>query len=139
MGIIIGILVDLVKILYISARPDVLIERIPVDSEVQYLKYTPTWSIMFSSAEYVREKVLSDNISKGQNVRTVVLACERIGSFDYTAALCFSNLVKDLQKNEKEVVFLRLSDKLKSKLEELCDKHLLSFTSDTDLHNHLLG
>ncbi|XP_063916375.1 sodium-independent sulfate anion transporter-like isoform X2 [Zophobas morio] len=103
-GILVGVCVDIIFVLYGAARPKVLIEKMN-ENGANYVKVTPTAAILFPSAEFVREKIMK---SKETQVFTVVVFdCQRINRMDFTAAKCLSAFISDFKKVNKQVIFYR--------------------------------
>ncbi|KAL1497196.1 hypothetical protein ABEB36_008193 [Hypothenemus hampei] len=128
MGILIGILVEVCKLIYFTSRPKVLIETI--QETVPYLRVTFSSSIYFSSAEYGRQKILKHCFNSGQEIHRVLINCINILNLDYTAAKCFESLLKDLQKRGKTVAFLIPNDRIRKVLEVSCEAKLTVFKSE---------
>ncbi|KAJ8915023.1 hypothetical protein NQ315_015998 [Exocentrus adspersus] len=137
MGILIGILVDILKLLYVSARPKILVEKIPVEKDY-YIKVTPTTSILFSSAEYVREKIIFHNVEMGENCTTVVIDCHRIINMDFTSVKCLGDLIVDLTRSGKKVVLLSLRDDLVGTLQKVHHGKLATVQTQDDLEKYLI-
>ncbi|XP_049820326.1 sodium-independent sulfate anion transporter-like isoform X2 [Aethina tumida] len=120
-GILIGICVDIIMVLYSVARPKVIFEKLPISSEKEYLKITPTSSIFFPSAQYIRENIIKNNVEIGSNINMVVIDCHRINRLDFTAGKCLGDLVKDLKAKDKFVVFLLPSKSMEAIIKVTCD------------------
>lgn len=58
------------------------------------MKFTPTASILFPSAEFVREKMLGECAKIGSMQQNIVIDCDRIQAMDYTAAQVMNPLKK---------------------------------------------
>lgn len=106
-GILVGIVSDVLLILYYTARPKILIDTVSVDRCVSYIKITPSTSLHFPSAEYIRERIMKYDIEYGNESRVIVIDCSRVNKTDFTAAKCLGALVTDLHTAGKVVVFLK--------------------------------
>lgn len=73
---------DIIKLLYISARPKIVTERINTENDHWYYKITPTASIFFSATEFFREHVLK--AAKSEDVSIIVIDFNQILTVDYT-------------------------------------------------------
>ncbi|KAJ8959234.1 hypothetical protein NQ318_022497 [Aromia moschata] len=94
LGILTGILVEALKLLYIMARPKVLVEKKTIQSDKYYIKITPTSSVLFPAAEHVREKILSQIHELGESCQIVVINFHRVNKMDFTAAMVMlSNVI----------------------------------------------
>ncbi|CAG9767317.1 unnamed protein product [Ceutorhynchus assimilis] len=100
-GIIIGIGVNVLFILYDNARPKLYFERTIVGDHTVYI-IRPKGGLHFTSAEYLREQVLS----RCQQERSiVVIDGEFVRNIDGTIAIGFGNLLDELQLRNQSIVF----------------------------------
>lgn len=84
-GILIGVFIDVILLLYYSARPKVLIETASYEG-IEYTRITPTSAILYPSAEYIREMIMRTNIEDGKNHSVFVIDCSKMNRADFTAA-----------------------------------------------------
>lgn len=79
-GILVGLAVNIVFVLYVSARPSIEIEQ---DLLPQVFLVTPSRSLQYPAAEYIREKIMKEcNCSDS----TVVINGKYVKSIDTTVA-----------------------------------------------------
>ncbi|KAF5284362.1 hypothetical protein FQR65_LT13579 [Abscondita terminalis] len=100
-GILIGIASNLLFILYSSARPSIEIEREKLAQGDVFI-VTPSRSLQFPSAEYLREKVIQGCYYPKT---TVVLNGKYINNVDATVAKNFKVLADDLLLREQNIIF----------------------------------
>lgn len=100
-GILIGIASNLLFILYSSARPSIEIEREKLPQGDVFI-VTPSRSLQFPSAEYLREKVIQGCYYPKT---TVVLNGKYINNVDATVAKNFKVLADDLLLREQNIIF----------------------------------
>ncbi|XP_043275717.1 sodium-independent sulfate anion transporter-like isoform X2 [Venturia canescens] len=84
-GIMIGIGINLLFLLYASARPSLRVRKITSTNGCEYLAITPDRSISFPSVEYVRA-IISKQGTKQGNAVPVVIDSTHIQAADFTAA-----------------------------------------------------
>lgn len=84
-GILIGVAVNIVFVLYSSARPPISIERNKLPCGDAFI-VTPSRSLQYPSAEFVREKVIKDCdrfnstvIIDGKHIRSVDATVAKVG------------------------------------------------------------
>ncbi|KAK6624109.1 hypothetical protein RUM44_010967 [Polyplax serrata] len=115
MGIIVGIAVNLIFILYTSARPDVAKEEIVVlDQEILLIR--PKESISYPGAEYLRELVMKYSIGHPKNL--IAIDGSSVNTVDVTVAKNIKTLVDDLDKLQRDVVLWNWTETAK----EICTK-----------------
>lgn len=127
LGILIAIGVNLLFILYHSARPKVSLETIEVSfiqkyikkkrsyytlnlseqtsEEIKFLKLTPDRCLIFPSVEFVRNLVLK---SGTKTSLPVVIDCTYIYGADYTAAKVISSMIQDFKLRNQRIIFFNL-------------------------------
>ncbi|XP_074038266.1 sodium-independent sulfate anion transporter [Leptinotarsa decemlineata] len=144
-GILVGLMADILKVLYTSSRPRILVEKIDVNSLERHVKVAFGSAMPFYSAEYIRETVLKEVEMKGKNCRNVVIELGGIDAMEYTTALCICELIKDLNKNQKQVFLLNPRKNLSVTLKYINGNGLRiinsigelgSFTGDTSEDPH---
>ncbi|CAG9767314.1 unnamed protein product [Ceutorhynchus assimilis] len=129
-GILIGILMEVCKLLYFASRPKIIIKK--VEDKKPYLSITLSTSVFFSSAEYVREKVFQYSLDSGQNIQMVLIDCSRMLNIDFTAEKCFESLVNDLEKSGKSVAFLASGGRVAKSLESCSGNKIQIFKSEEE-------
>ncbi|XP_056640553.1 sodium-independent sulfate anion transporter isoform X2 [Diorhabda sublineata] len=97
-GILIGLAVNIVFVLYSSARPKIEIEEI---SPLYYLVKFKS-GLHYTSAEYLREYILSMCTSPNS---TVIIDGEYIGNIDATVAKSLNGLKDELQIRNQNIIF----------------------------------
>ncbi|KAJ9600808.1 hypothetical protein L9F63_001020 [Diploptera punctata] len=108
-GIVIGVAIDIVFLLYFNARPGVEVERTHVIIGIQYVMVTPNSGLLFPAVDFVREAVSKAGADK---VNVIVLNCRHVVHADFTAAQGIQSLLKDFKRQEKHVVFFNLSPRV---------------------------
>ncbi|XP_004521359.1 sodium-independent sulfate anion transporter [Ceratitis capitata] len=105
LGILSAIGVNLLFILYHSARPKVRLETLETKDGLKFLKLTPDRCLIFPSVEFVRNIVLKFG---NKTTLPVVIDCTYIYSADYTAAKVISSLLDDFNQRKQKLIFFNL-------------------------------
>ncbi|XP_020708385.2 sodium-independent sulfate anion transporter-like isoform X4 [Athalia rosae] len=103
-GMIIGIAVNLVLLLYFTARPGVLVVEEEAVHGVRVLLITPRQSLSFPAAEYLREEVIARCESKAENI-PVILDGRHVHRIDATVAKNLKFLQTDLESRKQTLIF----------------------------------
>lgn len=82
-GILIGVAVNLILLLYSTSRPSVSMERLEVDGN-DIMVITPNQSLIFSSADFFRYKV-TKMVLENEDAEFIVINGRFIQSIDVTA------------------------------------------------------
>ncbi|XP_014086185.2 sodium-independent sulfate anion transporter [Bactrocera oleae] len=104
-GILVAIGVNLLFILYHSARPKVRLETLETHDGIKFLQLTPDRCLIFPSVEFVRNLVLKFG---NKTTLPVVIDCTYIYGADYTAAKVISSLIEDFKQRNQKIIFYNL-------------------------------
>ncbi|XP_011150572.1 sodium-independent sulfate anion transporter isoform X2 [Harpegnathos saltator] len=102
-GMIAGIAVNLILLLYFAARPGLLIEERIVDG-LTVLFVSPKQSLSYPAAEYLRERVMSWCDKRPGNL-PVVVEGRHVLRIDATVAKNLTLLLTDLAARDQKLVF----------------------------------
>ncbi|XP_070172396.1 sodium-independent sulfate anion transporter isoform X4 [Polyergus mexicanus] len=102
-GMIAGIAVNLILLLYFAARPGLLIEERIVDG-LTVLFVSPKQSLSFPAAEYLRERIMSWCDKRLGNL-SVIVEGRHVLRIDATVAKNLALLVSDLAARDQKVIF----------------------------------
>jgi len=130
LGIAAGVAVQLLVILYHSARPpvEVDIKTVPRSGR-QYLSIMPRGRVLFPAVSYVRGLVGREAGLDTHRGLPVVVDCSHIESLDYTAAAQFKDLLADLHSRQQQVFWLRPSSEVAATLRPLAGELLVVITA----------
>jgi len=105
-GILVGVVVQIIFILYNSARPSVRVEIQQLSScGKTYLWTSPDRALYFPSINYIRN-VINKAASAGEGAGlAVVVDCSHISSTDFTAAKGFKAMISDFQSRGQPLIF----------------------------------
>ncbi|XP_043784678.1 sodium-independent sulfate anion transporter-like isoform X1 [Apis laboriosa] len=113
-GMIAGILVNLILLLYFAARPGLLIEERVVDGAT-ILFVSPKQSLSYPAAEYLRESVMSWCDTREGTI-PVVVEGRHVLRIDATVAKNLSLLLADLEARDQRLVFWNWCEEVKRTL-----------------------
>ncbi|XP_063703592.1 sodium-independent sulfate anion transporter-like [Culicoides brevitarsis] len=104
-GILLGIGVNVIFVLYHAARPKIHMEKRCTPKATKYLLITPDRCLIFPSVDYVRNLINKQGIK----LQTpVVIDCTHIYGADYTAAKAIEMLLQDFESRNQPIYFLNL-------------------------------
>ncbi|XP_036325364.1 sodium-independent sulfate anion transporter-like [Rhagoletis pomonella] len=126
-GILIAIGVNLLFILYHSARPKVRLETLETHDGIKFLKLTPDRCLIFPSVEFVRNLVLKFG---NKTTLPVVIDCTYIYGADYTAAKVISSLIEDFKQRNQKIIFYNLKSNVVQIFEGLNLNLVLCYNTD---------
>lgn len=104
-GILVGIGLNVLFILYHSARPKLGIEELQTGTGTKYLIITPDRCLIFPSVEYVRNLINKQGL---KSKMPVVIDCSHIYGADFTAAKVIETLIKDFNSRSQMIMFYNL-------------------------------
>lgn len=102
-GMLIGIGINLMFILYSSARPKVQVRNLTIETQ-DVLLVTPEQGLVFPAAEYIRSLVFSHCITTENSV-VVVVEGTNVHNVDSSVAKNMTMLVEDLDIREQRIIF----------------------------------
>ncbi|GFG36223.1 hypothetical protein Cfor_11304, partial [Coptotermes formosanus] len=104
-GILIGVGINLLFLLYPSARPTVHVEKSTTHSGVEYLQVTPSNSLYFPAVDFIRTSVGKAAVKQGSSQLPVIVDCRFILGADFTAAKGIAALIEDFNKRKQPIYF----------------------------------
>ncbi|XP_054702641.1 sodium-independent sulfate anion transporter isoform X3 [Grus americana] len=103
-GIVAGVLVSGVLLLYSIARPPIKV------LEGDVLLVQPQSSLHFPAIECLRDTVCNRALAAASPPRFVILDCSHISSIDYTVVVGLAELLQELRKRGLSLAFCSLQD-----------------------------
>ncbi|XP_011192479.2 sodium-independent sulfate anion transporter [Zeugodacus cucurbitae] len=131
LGILTAIGVNLLFILYHSARPKVRLETLETHDGLKFHKLTPDRCLIFPSVEFVRNLVLKCG---NKTTLPVVIDCTYIYGADYTAAKVISSLIDDFKRRNQKIIFYNLKPSVVQIFDGLNIQLTLCYNTDALTH-----
>lgn len=135
-GILIGIGLNLISILYHAARPKISMEILRSRGGIEYLLLTPDRCLIFPSVDYVSALVTKHSIKQGI---PVVIDCSHIYGADFTAAKVIEILTQDFSKRRQPLFFYNLKPSVVAVFEGVQPKDFVVYYSEHQLDELLLS
>ncbi|XP_065173234.1 sodium-independent sulfate anion transporter-like [Atheta coriaria] len=153
-GILVGVVVDLLLIVWFISKPKIKDEIVVMD-HISYLQLALVGSLTYISGESVREKThrvvkkchnvtVTDSGPNANNPEIkcllIVFDCNKLQRVDYSATKALGALMADFvetnrnSKEKVEIVFLDLNEKLRIKMESIIGNTLNCVNKD-NLHD----
>ncbi|XP_035424608.1 sodium-independent sulfate anion transporter isoform X3 [Cygnus atratus] len=105
-GIVAGVLVSGILLLYSIARPPLKV------SGQGMLLVQPGSSLHFPAIEHLRDVICSRALSAARSPCSIILDCHRISSIDYTVVVGLAELLQELRKHGISLAFCSLQDQV---------------------------
>ncbi|XP_044731461.1 sodium-independent sulfate anion transporter-like [Chrysoperla carnea] len=137
LGIVIGITINVIFLLYASARPSVRVEKMNSQSGYEYLCITPDRSLRFPSVEYVRKSISKAGARLGYSSTPVVIDARHIQGADFTAAEGVKSLIDDFMRRNQALLFYNLKPSIVSVFQGVHPKDLRLCNSEMELNEML--
>ncbi|PSN36843.1 Sodium-independent sulfate anion transporter [Blattella germanica] len=131
-GILVGIGINILFILYHAARPKIAIENQVTREGVEYLMLTPDRCLIFPSVDYVRNLVTKHSI---RQAIPVVIDCSHIYGADFTAAKVIECLTQDFTSRKQPLFFYNLKPSVVAIFNGLQPKDFVVYHSEDELDN----
>uniref|UniRef100_A0A6M2DZU5 Putative sulfate/bicarbonate/oxalate exchanger sat-1 n=1 Tax=Xenopsylla cheopis TaxID=163159 RepID=A0A6M2DZU5_XENCH len=126
-GILVGIGINVIFILYHAARPKISLETLTSPAGTTYLMLTPDRCLIFPSVDYVRNLVNKQSTKNHQILHPVVIDCSHVYGADFTAATVIKILIEDFRKRQQGLYFYNLKPSVCQTFEALSAEHLVVF------------
>lgn len=96
-------------------------------------------SLVFPSAEYVRNIINKHAVRQGQSRMPVVIDCSNVFTADYTAARAFRAMARDFRKRGQVIFFTNMKRNVESTFMGLEGDEIIVFRSYDELRPVLEG
>ncbi|RLU18002.1 hypothetical protein DMN91_010243 [Ooceraea biroi] len=136
LGIVIGIGINLLFLLYATARPTLRVHKATSISGYEYLVITPDRSLVFPSVEYVRAVISKQGLREGTAV-PVVIDSTHIQAADFTAAKGIKTLIEDFTKRGQPLIFHNLKPSVIEIFKGVKPSGLMCSSSELELNDCL--
>ncbi|XP_047106125.1 sodium-independent sulfate anion transporter-like [Schistocerca piceifrons] len=136
LGILVGIGLNVVFILYNVARPKIMIETKKTAEGTEYLELTPDRCLIFPSVEYVCNLVVKHSM---RNDMPVVINCSHIFVSDYTAAKVVDRLTHEFSKRQQPLFFYKLKPSIVKMFQGLHPTEFVDYEDENELESLIRG
>ncbi|XP_075147840.1 epidermal stripes and patches isoform X1 [Haematobia irritans] len=130
MGILIGVGINVIFILYGAARPKLSVDILQSPGGTEYLMITPDRCLIFPSVDYVRNLV---NKQSMRNNIPVVIDASHIYGADFTAATVIESLLKDFASRQQLIFFYNLKPSICNLFESLSPTEFVVYYQEQQL------
>lgn len=129
-GVMFGIGLNIMSILYHAARPKISIQEYRTRSGYKYLMLTPDRCLVFPSADYVRNLVTKHSLRRDM---PVVINCSHVYGADFTAAKVIEMLAKDFSDRGQALFFYNLKPSVVEVFRGVRPKELVCYYHKNEL------
>lgn len=129
-GVLFGIGLNIMSILYHAARPKISIQECRTRSGYKYLMLTPDRCLVFPSADYVRNLVTKHSLRRDM---PVVINCSHVYGADFTAAKVIQMLAKDFSDRGQALFFYNLKPSVVEVFRGVRPKELVCYYNKNEL------
>ncbi|SPP80152.1 sodium-independent sulfate anion transporter [Drosophila guanche] len=129
-GILIGVGLNVIFILYHAARPKLSTELLTTQSGTDYMMITPDRCLIFPSVDYVRNLV--NKQSMRQNVPVVIDASHVYGA-DFTTATVIDSLISDFNQRGQLLFFYNLKPSICAIFEQVSAAQFVVYYQEQQL------
>uniref|UniRef100_A0A1Y1MPJ6 SLC26A/SulP transporter domain-containing protein n=1 Tax=Photinus pyralis TaxID=7054 RepID=A0A1Y1MPJ6_PHOPY len=134
-GILLGVGINMIFILYPSARPSITLRNVITTDGLEYILITPGSSLYFPGIEFIKSNIGKAGL-KSLHL-PVVVDCRHILGADFTAAKGIAALMKEFFSRKQSLYFLNLHDDVIGVLKGAAVDDFRHFNSTEELENSL--
>ncbi|XP_075148832.1 sodium-independent sulfate anion transporter-like isoform X2 [Haematobia irritans] len=127
-GVFAAITINIIYILYQSARPEIAVDLVKTSNGQHFLKITPDRCLIFPSMEFVRNKVMKSG--QKNSMLPVVFDCTYIYATDFTTAKVIELIIQDFKTRNQLLIFFNLRPRLVKVFDTISSKFILCYSID---------
>lgn len=136
-GILIGVSINVLFLLYSSARPTVQVDKFKSEWGYEYVVITPDRSLAFPSVEYLRSVVSKAGVKQGNSSIPVVIDSRHVQGADFTAAKGIKSLIEDFVQRKQLLLFYNLKPSVVEIFKGVKPKDFHYCQTEKELHDFL--
>ena len=138
-GILVGVGVQIVFVLYKVARPKVKVDLkdVPGVRDGKYLFVSIDMALVFPSVSYVRNKINKAGVRDGHSRMPLVLDCSHISTADFTAAKGFKAMISDFRSRSQPIIFFNTASSVVDTFLGVNIEEFVVVHSVEEMNNHL--
>ncbi|XP_050298002.1 sodium-independent sulfate anion transporter [Anthonomus grandis grandis] len=132
-GILVGVSINIMFLLYPSARPGVHVEKCCTSSGKEYILITPGNALYFPAVDFIKTSVARAGVLSRH--LPVVIDCQFILGADFTAAKGISALISEFRMRKQPLYFLNARLEVVSVFQGVMSDDFVYFNCKTKLEN----
>ncbi|XP_059477481.1 sodium-independent sulfate anion transporter-like [Neocloeon triangulifer] len=134
-GILAGVAINIIMLLYPSARPTVQVNKTMTKSGRSYLMVTPGNSLYFPAVDFIRTTVGKAGSQEGTTA--VVVDCKYVLGADFTAAKGIAALIEDFKRRKQPIYFYNLRPGVIEVFKGASLEEFIHFCDEDELENYI--
>lgn len=134
-GIVLGVAINMIFLLYPSARPAIQCTNATTSDGVEYILITPGSSLYFPGIEFIKSSI--GKVGLASLHLPVVVDCRHVLGADFTAAKGIAALIKEFLSRKQPLYFFNPCDDVIAVLQGAVSEDFHYFTTTNDLEDCL--
>ncbi|KAF5289787.1 hypothetical protein FQA39_LY03704 [Lamprigera yunnana] len=134
-GIVLGVAINMIFLLYPSARPTIQCKNSISNDGVEYILITPGSSLYFPGIEFIKTSI--GKVGLASMHLPVVVDCRYVLGADFTAAKGIASLIKEFILRKQPLYFLNPCEEVIAVLQGAVSEDFHYFISTTELEDCL--
>ncbi|XP_033610931.1 sodium-independent sulfate anion transporter isoform X3 [Cryptotermes secundus] len=130
-GLLIGVVTNVIFLLYLWARPTVSIITCKTPTGGEYVMVTPDSGLMYLAVDFLCTTVTKAGINQGSGSLPLVINCTYIKGMDYTTAMALKVVYRTFQKRQQPLILFNVRTGIKSMLQTTADVKMILY-ADTE-------
>ncbi|XP_057324323.1 sodium-independent sulfate anion transporter-like [Microplitis mediator] len=132
-GILVGVGINLMFLLYPSARPTIHVEKCVTESGTDYLLVIPGNSLYFPAVDFIKQFVDHAGIREGSSQLPVVVDCRYVLGADFTAAKGIAALIGEFNTRKQGLYFFNPRSDVVAVLRGACGEDFQHVSTQEEL------
>ncbi|KAL5243165.1 hypothetical protein ACI65C_010575 [Semiaphis heraclei] len=127
LGLLFGICVDLLCVLYRSARPSISIEKETNSGNVRWV-VRPSSGLLFPAVDFMRQRIIAEMSSseRANKPNLIIVDCVHFDKTDFTAAQGIKSLISELKSESCQLELMNAKECVAAILEATLNVKILS-------------
>lgn len=130
-GILIGVAINIMFLLYPSARPGIHVEKCATQSGKEYILITPGNALYFPAVDFIKTSIARTGVSSKH--LPIVIDCQFILGADFTAAKGIATLINEFSTRKQPLYFLNARLEVVSVFQGVMSDDFVYFNCKTKL------
>jgi len=138
-GLLIGVIANMVFLLYLWARPNINITTSKTPTGSEYVMVTPDIGLMYPAANYMYTSVNKAGMNQDGSPLPVIINCTYIKGVDCTTAMVLKVIYRTFQNRQQTLILFNVKPEIKFMLQNTDVKTLPCCDSEEEIVEILYG
>lgn len=111
-GLLLGSLCNMIYLLYLSARPKIIVTECKTNFGDKYILIKPEAGLFYPAVDFLTTKISQIREKHLNNEMPFIIDCQRLKGFDYTSVKGIERLVHEFKTFDQQLCFLNVNSSI---------------------------